>query len=326
MHHPTPTPRDPEKSQANKKASWFVRLRAQPGFTTAVVAFCLTIALGIGAPAAYALWSASASINLQVRTAPAVPTLPPGTSAISAQPAYSDRPGTVSWLSCAALLTKEQMIPNNYADIRFSWPAASGATSYVISIRNNTGTFAYDQTQTVSAPEAVFRFKRQLSETNGDPKPGTTAFYSKYAVRVLPIKNGVPGDPLYQAYEYQHHNSSVCNDGKAGSASPTGSITPLICTPVDWNSSRAYAEVAVSWPKAANATNYVVTVRSQNGTAGAETTVSGTTATFRVDPKPGAGSPFLGKYTVRVQPMNGTAAGDPVYRTYQLGQNSHECW
>lgn len=324
--HRTPTPHDRANPQSSEKPGWFARFRAQPGFTPAVVAFFLAVALGIGAPAAYALWSSTSSLELQVRTAaPPGPALPPGTSLVSAQPAYADRPGAVTGLTCASLLTKMQMVNNNYTDTRFSWPAADGATSYTISVRNNTGTFGYDQARTVSTPEAVFRFERQLSESNGNPKPGATPFYSYYTVRVLPIKNGVPGDPLYRSYQYDHHNSSNCHGGDSGSASPTGSIVPFTCAPVAWNSNPAYTELALSWPRATNATSYSVTIRSQNGGAGAEATVTGTAAALRVEPKP-AGPEFQGRYTVRVQPMNGSAGGDPVYRTYQLGANSHECW
>ena len=290
------------------------------------MAFFLAVALGIGAPAAYALWSASTSLTLQVRTAaPPGPVLPPGTSLISERPAYADRPGPVSSLTCAPLLTHQQMMPNNYADVRFSWPAATGATSYVISIRNNTGTYTYDRTQTVTATTAVFQFQRQKSKDNGDAQAGSTPFYSLYSVRILPMKNGVSGDPLYRTYQYEHHNGSNCHEGDSGTASPTGSILPLTCAPSTWNNGLAYTELNLSWPRAANATSYAVTVRSNTGTAGVEATVTGNTAAIRMDPKP-AGAQFLGKYTVRIQPMNGAAAGDPVYRTYQLGQNSHECW
>ncbi|MER1995463.1 MAG: hypothetical protein ABTA24_03060 [Arthrobacter sp.] len=278
-------------------------------------------------PAAYALWSSSASLNLQVRTAaPPGPPLPPGTSLITAQPAYADRPGAVSGLTCAPLLSHEQMMNNKFADVRFSWPAATGATSYVISIRNNTGTYSYDRSQTVTAPESVFRFERQLSKDNGDQQAGATPFYSRYAVRVLPMKNGVPGDPLYRTYQYEHRNGSNCHEGDSGTASPTGSIVPLTCTPLDWNSASTHSEQALSWPRATGATSYSVMIKSNTGSAGAESTVTGTTAAFRVTPKAEAGSPLLGDYTVRVQPMNGTAAGDPVYRTYRLGQNYHGCW
>ena len=54
--------------------SWLRRLRAQPGFRTALIAFCLTVVLGIGGSAAYAYWSLRADANLTMATAP--PELP----------------------------------------------------------------------------------------------------------------------------------------------------------------------------------------------------------------------------------------------------------
>lgn len=54
--------------------SWLHRLRAQPGFRTALIAFCLTVVLGIGGSAAYAYWSLRADANLTVATVP--PELP----------------------------------------------------------------------------------------------------------------------------------------------------------------------------------------------------------------------------------------------------------
>lgn len=47
----------------------FARLRSQPGFRTAAVAFVLTVVLGIGGSAAYAYWSLRAEANLVVVTA-----------------------------------------------------------------------------------------------------------------------------------------------------------------------------------------------------------------------------------------------------------------
>ena len=49
------------ESAPGEHVGWFARLRAQPGFRTAAVAFVLTVALGVGGPAAYAVWSQSTS-------------------------------------------------------------------------------------------------------------------------------------------------------------------------------------------------------------------------------------------------------------------------
>lgn len=44
------------------------RLRAMPGFTAAVVAFCLTVVMGAGGTYAYALWNQSARAAINVST------------------------------------------------------------------------------------------------------------------------------------------------------------------------------------------------------------------------------------------------------------------
>ena len=49
--------------------TWFSRLRAQPGFRTAAVAFVLTVVLGVGGPAAYAWWSQSSQVQISGATA-----------------------------------------------------------------------------------------------------------------------------------------------------------------------------------------------------------------------------------------------------------------
>ncbi|MCQ2001789.1 hypothetical protein [Arthrobacter zhaoxinii] len=59
-----------------KGPGWFARLRAQPGFKTAAVAFVLTVILGVGGPAAYAYWSDSTSVSISGKTVrPPLPTL-----------------------------------------------------------------------------------------------------------------------------------------------------------------------------------------------------------------------------------------------------------
>ncbi|MER1995464.1 MAG: hypothetical protein ABTA24_03065 [Arthrobacter sp.] len=58
-----------KEEQARAERGWFDRLRSQPGFRTAFVAFCLTVVLGVGAPAAYALWSSTVTANVNVPTA-----------------------------------------------------------------------------------------------------------------------------------------------------------------------------------------------------------------------------------------------------------------
>lgn len=47
---------------------WFARLRGQPGFRTAAIAFVLTVVLGIGGSAAYAYWSLRTQVNMTAKT------------------------------------------------------------------------------------------------------------------------------------------------------------------------------------------------------------------------------------------------------------------
>ncbi|WP_146363529.1 hypothetical protein [Arthrobacter yangruifuii] len=61
-----------------KGSGWFARLRAQPGFKTAAVAFVLTVILGVGGPAAYAYWSASTDVAIKGTTAPPATPVPVG--------------------------------------------------------------------------------------------------------------------------------------------------------------------------------------------------------------------------------------------------------
>lgn len=53
---------------AAKGPGWFGKLRAQPGFRTAAVAFVLTVVLGIGSTAAFAYWSQQNTVTQSVTT------------------------------------------------------------------------------------------------------------------------------------------------------------------------------------------------------------------------------------------------------------------
>ncbi|WP_216699168.1 hypothetical protein [Arthrobacter sp. H14] len=53
---------------SSNKPSLFNRLRAMPGFTVAVVAFCLTVVMGAGGTYAYALWNQTAKTAINVTT------------------------------------------------------------------------------------------------------------------------------------------------------------------------------------------------------------------------------------------------------------------
>lgn len=77
---------------AGKPNGWFGRLRAQPGFRTASIAFLLTVVLGIGSTAAYAYWSQSKSLSITGTTGYSVPS-------ITGSPTCTSLPGAnrVAW-------------------------------------------------------------------------------------------------------------------------------------------------------------------------------------------------------------------------------------
>lgn len=61
-------PEDETSPEAEKRSGWFGRLRAQPGFRTAAVAFVLTVVLGIGSTVAYAYWGQRNTVTQLVTT------------------------------------------------------------------------------------------------------------------------------------------------------------------------------------------------------------------------------------------------------------------
>lgn len=62
-----------EKDSQSARPGWVSRLRAQPGFRTAVIAFILTVVLGVGGTAAYAWWSVTQPIPISGSTGYSLP-------------------------------------------------------------------------------------------------------------------------------------------------------------------------------------------------------------------------------------------------------------
>ncbi|MBO0896469.1 hypothetical protein [Arthrobacter sunyaminii] len=61
-------PGDESSPETGKRPGWFGRLRAQPGFRAAAVAFVLTVVLGIGSTVAYAYWGQRNTVSQSVTT------------------------------------------------------------------------------------------------------------------------------------------------------------------------------------------------------------------------------------------------------------------
>ena len=84
----------------------------------------------------------------------------------------------------------------------------------------------------------------------------------------------------------------------------------------------------VQWSASSGATGYSVTMHNADRTYGGEISVTGTSASFRImRPSPESGdAPYFATYSVRVQPMNGARAGDPVYlQGYQFYTWGQKC-
>lgn len=98
------------------------RLRAQPGFRTAAIAFVLTVLLGIGGSAAYAYWSQSRSGTITGTTVP--PVLPaPGVLACE-----TGSPNRVEWAPVAAADPEAVYI------LTFELPSRTRKVSYAVKL------------------------------------------------------------------------------------------------------------------------------------------------------------------------------------------------
>ena len=73
-----------------ERLGWVSRLRAQPGFRTAAIAFVLTVVLGVGGTAAYAYWSQQTVVTISGSTAYSLP-------APSAAICVTATPNRVEW-------------------------------------------------------------------------------------------------------------------------------------------------------------------------------------------------------------------------------------
>ena len=320
----TPT----EHREPPKRRGFWNRFRAMPGSSAALVAFVLTITLGVGGTAAYAWWSqqGNARITATAGAPKPVPTTPAPTPTTPAPTPTTPAPGGVNpilpniktaWAGKTADPTCTRVVNKSTPEsvsIEFSWPNISTATSYVVSVKSKTTGYTYTQPiQEVGSPRATFVFPENKAAANA-------AFYTDYLVRIMPMKGSVGGDPTYRTFQHRSNETNNCYYGDMVN-SPIG-ITPLTCTIAGLNNSPT-ADLKLQWAAAAGASSYRVSVRPGNAPSGygADLVTAGTSTEFRFDTKAHAG-----KYVVRVQPMNGNVAGDPSYVTYQLnGPWSHSC-
>ncbi|MGW9402448.1 hypothetical protein ACWGQ2_00595 [Arthrobacter sp. NPDC055585] len=320
---------DERDRSSGRNGGPLARLRALPGSRTATVAFVLTIALAAGGSAAYAFWSQRGDAKVTVvagapqstpTPTPAPTTAPtpapgaPGAVTPNIQTAWAGKP---SGITCGRVQVQE---PKSIG-LRVSWPNLSTATSYVVSVQSLSAGYTYPgPSQTVGSPHATFVFP-------DDRAVQEAPFYTRYVIRVMPMKGTTGGDPLYLTFQHGAYETNNCFDPRDTERSVVLSplpFTALTCRLAALNNTSPTAELPLAWTPVPGATSYRVSIRPAAGssrTHGADVVTASTSASFRF---PIADT--TGKYVVRVQPMNGTSAGDPAYVTYRMGNMyDHGC-
>lgn len=297
-----------------------------PGLRMAAIAFVLTVLLGAGG-IAIANWNQSATATIEV-TAGAVPTTVPTTSP-APTPTSAPAPGNI--VASPVIRALPAMVdsstiactsPGNSGNFTFSWTGnPTTGTSYVVSLTSQTSSTAFQQTQTVTQKTATFTL-----ENKG-------AAYGNYLLRIQPMNtgNGMAGDPSYRTLRYFGKDNSGCDYGATDGQPPLGAFAmrsePMAPRPND-------NLFKVSWTASA-ATSYIVTIVLPGTvpTYGAEFTTSalGATLTFPARSWNQSGTnvadaAYFGQYSLRIMPMNGTQAGDPIYKTVQYGPYDLTVW
>lgn len=314
-------PQQPRQEPGNSATRALGKLRKLPGFTAAAVAFLLIVLLG-GGGAAMAKWnqSATATIAITAGAAPApsptpapspsptpsptpTPTTPPSSQGnIVANPVIAARPALMDPTKVVCDAT------GNSGKYTANWPAdASGNISYVVSVSISDKNYGSPQSQNVSANKASFNLGN------------TDAAYGFYILRIQPMNGAVAGDPIYRTIQHEKQTQQ-CGYASPNDRSPLGSFSVNAVTA---SSEKTNNVLNVSWTALAKGTDYKVSIVSVDTASsfGAEFTTrsTGATLTFPAYKLDGSGNPtnggaYNGEYLMRVIPMNGTLAGDPVYK------------
>ncbi|MFQ4150492.1 hypothetical protein AAGW05_17705 [Arthrobacter sp. LAPM80] len=297
-------------------------LRQLPGFTTAAIAFLVVVLLA-GGGIAVAQWnqSATAVFSITAGAAPVPtptptppPTVPPAASGnVVAAPVMDIRPSVMSarQITCAPVKEPAQAVKDSTAAFNFSWAPAGSTTSYVTSLTFSGKGSSYQQSQSVTGNQALYTLAN------------SAAAFGLYILRIQPMNGGVAGDPIYRTFQHSAQLNANCYDASPDGQSPLGSFTA--------NAAASENFLTLSWTTAAKATSYVVSIEQNDGTYGAELIVTtlGTKLTFPPRSQNGQvikRAPYYGNYTLRILPMNGPQAGDPVYKTVQYQPYSFITW
>ncbi|MDQ0279314.1 hypothetical protein QO003_003617 [Arthrobacter silviterrae] len=276
----------------------------------AVVLFLVTVLVGGGTAAAAAKWQQQATATMAVTAGSWGP--PVQYATVVSAPVMAVRPGAVNpaLVTCASVQPQSSLKTKTSADIRFSWLGVPNATAYTVTLTFTGTGYSYNTTTSVTGASAVFTLDR------------TAASYGSYVLRILPVNGATPGDAAYRSYLYSASDSTNCSYADPAGQSPLGPFTVSSQSVVR---SATTSALPLSWTAAPGATSYVVSLKSRTSSYGVEFTATGLAATlvFPQAATDAAGNPvnpldllapYYADYTLRIQPMNGTQAGDPVYK------------
>lgn len=287
------SPLEPQKNSQKSRKFSLCRagsIRDIPGFTTAAVAFVMVVLLG-GGGVAVAKWSQTAQVGYTI-TAGAAKIM--GTQNIVRNPVVAMRPNGIitNFFTCNLVNSADSKIITP----RFIWRnnGSTGTSHYIVTLRSVAGTIV-SQTQVIphsgsQNSEAVFSV-------------GVAAAQEDYILRIQPMNGDVAGDASYRTVKLRGQLSPTCGSATAQGSSPLG--------PFNVSTSSKNRVLSLSW-SGSSATSYKVSIRAHNSSYGAEFT----TSSLRADVAFPDGVPSDG-YTLRIQPMDGNVAGDPVYKTIE---------
>ena len=285
--------RNRQDRAARNRPAWLARLRRQPGFRTAAIAFVLTVVLGVGGTAAYAFWGARSTASFTVTAdvpapapTPEEPALPPGPVLIANPFSLPALPTTITALTCRDL---------GNGVVRINWASDGGSVRV-----------------TVVEPNGQRREKPLAG--------GTGSVDHSFPVGTSTIKavpraaSGEAGDPSYVTVTRVSGRAITCSGRSAVSdRDAVPAVTNLQCRRLD-RGDGYYTDWQFTWDRPAGSQEYRVTVRSD--LRGDSTVTSGNSVTIR--------APRISvrdfAYLVRVQALSGTDAG--VAATSGFGMNN----
>lgn len=308
-----------------------------PGMKTAAVAFVLTILLGAGG-IAVANWNQSATATIDITTG-AVPTpspTPSPTVAPTPPPTVAPTPPPTAAPGSGNIVAKPAIMPlpakvdagtikcarnGSSGNITISWPGnQTPGITYAVSLKS------------LSSQTAVYKSETLPQRSIDVVLENKGTAYGNYLFRIqaMDTATGVAGDPTYRRVRY-FKDDFGCDFGASDEQPPLGAFA------VNWQpmAPRPNDNVfKLSWTPSA-ATSYVVTIVLPAAAPqyGAALTTSELGATLIFPPRSWnqagtdvADAAFFGEYTLRILPMNGTQAGDPIYKTVLYGPRNLTVW